>query len=443
MLAVKQGHNDIVALLISRGSDLNCVNKAGDTALHIAVNKGRYASVESLVRAKAHLLVQNANGETPLVLANKRGEEGMARLLARNQELNAAELETQKNKIYDNLVTSLKANGVNEDDALSIHKSEAIQIAIESAVKILSVLLQWAYPSDTATQLLLTTAIRRGHRGIADLLYRDEYLDTPMVDQAAVEMDMYGYLGRGGSGEVTRGIYRGRAVAVKCPNQTIPDDYYQNEISMHPRCRSPYILPLLATFVKNNRSHLVMPLMSHRSVKHYLQEVDPSISISIFDIAWVVANALTDLHAKGLIHRDVKADNVFVCSTHYVKLGDLGSARLYNELIMTAETGTYPWMAPEVFDSTVYNTAVDIYSFGILLSELATRRVPYDELQIPTPFALKSLVKDGTRPSLGDAPTWLLQLAPKCWAADPNDRPTASDIVATLRNHLVQFSRTA
>ncbi len=98
---------------------------------------------------------------------------------------------------------------------------------------------------------------------------------------------------------------------------------------------------------------------------------------------------------------------------------------------MTAETGTYRWMAPEVIKHAKYDQRIDVYSFGIILWELFTSRLPYEGM--PSLSAAAAVVENGLRPQIGpDVPPPVADLMARCWAAEPARRPQFTQVFAEV-----------
>lgn len=92
-------------------------------------------------------------------------------------------------------------------------------------------------------------------------------------------------------------------------------------------------------------------------------------------IALDIANGMAYLHSRQVIHRDLKPSNVLLSRDHRAKIADFGMSVANTGQELTAETGTYRYMAPEVIRHESYSSNADVYSFGILLWQLISRYV--------------------------------------------------------------------
>jgi len=158
------------------------------------------------------------------------------------------------------------------------------------------------------------------------------------------------------------------------------------------------------------------------------------------------AKAMFYLHSfePQVIHRDLKSLNLLlkdpVLNSNdepHVKLSDFGLARLKEvsaNVFMTVEVGTCHWMAPEVLRGGSYDEKVDIYSYAMIIYEVACREVPFDEEDSNT---IRRLVQDGQRPSMelvpACCPQTLRSLMTLCWNQDPAMRPDFEHVRKYLR----------
>ncbi|RZS23926.1 hypothetical protein BHM03_00056934 [Ensete ventricosum] len=164
---------------------------------------------------------------------------------------------------------------------------------------------------------------------------------------------------------------------------------------------------------------------------------------ALLQVAIDVSRGMNYLHQNNIVHRDLKTANLLmdeneqVISTHLyinvVKVADFGVARVKAESgVMTAETGTYRWMAPEVIEHKPYDHKADVFSFGIVLWELLTAKLPYENF---TPLqAAVGVVQKGLRPTIPkNAHPKLAELMENCWQQNPTDRPDFSEILHILQ----------
>ncbi|KAL6581692.1 hypothetical protein OROMI_005706 [Orobanche minor] len=222
------------------------------------------------------------------------------------------------------------------------------------------------------------------------------------------------------------------------------------------------------------QSGIMMEYIKGGSLRSYVEKVSSSgekyVAIDLaLSIARDVAFALTEIHDKQIIHRDIKSDNILFDlekkrkdGTPIVKICDFDKAvPLYSYLHTCCIShvgipppdicvGTPRWMAPEVFramhERSLYGLEVDIWSFGCLLLELLTLQVPYFGLPEPEIY---NLLQVGERPKLteelealaqsdgeleNDSETlgFLTKLYHRCTEKNPADRPTAQNIYDML-----------
>jgi serine/threonine protein kinase len=245
-------------------------------------------------------------------------------------------------------------------------------------------------------------------------------------------------LKRGGFGSVYKGIYKGQPVAIKqlhgdLTPEMVKELRQEAEIMFQAGLESDYIVRLKKICLEPPYS-LVMELMPKGSLYDLLHNRQALPWTIRFRIALDAAWGLNDLHPK-ILHRDLKSLNILLDDRLRAKLADFGVAKVKYEtssLTLIAK-GTPLWMAPELFDDEPKMTTYsDIYSFGMVLWELASRMLPY--AKAPNQHVAVRWIEKGKKEEVpGDCPSELKSIIESCWETTPAKRPTAVQVVEKLK----------
>lgn len=168
-------------------------------------------------------------------------------------------------------------------------------------------------------------------------------------------------IGEGAHGKVYKGKYRGESVAVKVlqmgetsEERARVETRFAREVAMMSRVQHKNLVKFIGA-CKDPIMVIVTELLPGMSLRKYMMSLRPNrIDLHVaISFALDIAQAMDCLHANGIIHRDLKPDNLLLTADQKsLKLIDFGLAREESLTeMMTAETGTYRWMAPEVCSS--------------------------------------------------------------------------------------------
>ncbi|KAK9809320.1 hypothetical protein WJX73_004419 [Symbiochloris irregularis] len=242
-------------------------------------------------------------------------------------------------------------------------------------------------------------------------------------------------LGCGAFGTVYRGVFKDRQVAVKvCKHKQVNQramSLFRKEVTILHNCRHPNIVSFIGacTWQGGKRTVLVTAYMEKGDVYAALGRNPARYNWHAHgrSIALDVAHGLEFLHSNNIVHFDLKSANILLNRHHRAQIADVGLAKTLTQYhdnrlstyMATADLGTFAWSAPEVLLGLPCDAKADIYSFGVVLHELATCEVPVGRDLKPI-----RVPEEGC--------TGLARLITRCLMQNPADRPTATQLVRYL-----------
>uniref|UniRef100_A0A8C7YGW1 Mitogen-activated protein kinase kinase kinase 7 n=1 Tax=Oryzias sinensis TaxID=183150 RepID=A0A8C7YGW1_9TELE len=249
-------------------------------------------------------------------------------------------------------------------------------------------------------------------------------------------------VGRGAFGVVCKAKWKGNDVAIKTIESESERKAFIVELRQLSRVNHPNIVKLYGSC--SNPVCLVMEYAEGGSLYNVLHGAEPlPCYTASHAMSWCLqcSQGVAYLHGmkpKALIHRDLKPPNLLlVAGGTVLKICDFGTA-CDIQTHMTNNKGSAAWMAPEVFEGSNYSEKCDVFSWGIILWEVITRRKPFDEIGGPA-FRIMWAVHNGTRPPLiKNLPKPIESLMTRCWSKDPSQRPSMEEIVKIM-SHLMKY----
>lgn len=241
-------------------------------------------------------------------------------------------------------------------------------------------------------------------------------------------------LGSGGMATVYKGkdLILNRLVAIKILKTEYNSDEefvikFKKESQAAAKLSHPNIVNIFDVGYSDNHHYIVMELVNGNTLKDYLSHMNGFMKEdAIINIVLQVASALTEAHAKEIVHRDIKSQNILVGENGSIKVADFGIARAAttSTLVNTKEIiGSVHYASPEQARGGYVDARSDIYSTGIMMYEMATKRLPF-EGESPVTIALMQIKDELPDPREGnpEISRGLASIIKKATEKSPSDR---------------------
>ncbi|XP_016716062.1 dual specificity protein kinase shkD isoform X2 [Gossypium hirsutum] len=244
-------------------------------------------------------------------------------------------------------------------------------------------------------------------------------------------------VGQGSYAVVYRGIWNGSDVAVKVyfageyKESTLLD--YKKEIDIMRKLRHPNVLLFMGAVYSQERLAIVTEFLPRGSLFKALHKNNQALDVKRrMRMALDVARGMNYLHHRNppIVHRDLKSSNLLVDRNWNVKVGDFGLSRWKNGTFLTTKSGrgTPQWMAPEVLRNEPSNEKSDVFSFGVILWELMTVSIPWNNLNSLQVVGVVGFMDRRLELPEGLDPQ-IESIIRDCWQSNPENRPSFEDII--------------
>ncbi len=262
------------------------------------------------------------------------------------------------------------------------------------------------------------------------------------------DLELERQIGQGSFGKVYLGSYFGTKVAIK--KIIVKDEremvLIKREVDMLKDVRHPNIVSFYGICKQDDALLLVQEFVPcgelYKLLKDDKVEIDWKLS---FSIAKDTAAGMSYLHSRGVVHRDLKSENLLVDEHWRIKICDFGLARIPRKSTrpLTHKIGTPFFMAPEVIQGKTYDEKADVFSFGIVVLELISRcKGPADIMErgLSDNYAVNF---ERLMPFIPkDCPHELFKIAKECCVVVPAQRPTFKQIVERIKVLQERYSTT-
>ena len=256
-------------------------------------------------------------------------------------------------------------------------------------------------------------------------------------------------IGKGGMANVYRAHchFLNRSVAIKVLKEELREDKefvhrFNTEAQAAARISNPHVVSIFDVGVENGLYYIVMEYVEGKTLKEYIAEKHVLPWKQAAEFAAQICEGLDAAHKKSVIHRDIKPQNIIMTKGDMLKITDFGIARASSQATTTTNAnstiGTVHYLSPEQARGGYTNERTDIYSLGVVLYEMLTGRVPFDDTTAVT-IAIKHIQEKPVLPRIlnSDIPKSMEQVVMKALNKEQDLRyASAAEFLDDLRKVL-------
>jgi len=279
------------------------------------------------------------------------------------------------------------------------------------------------------------------------------------------EVTVVGILGEGAFGTVHRARWRGTTVAVKTLKRLqnanadkVALAEFKTELAMMQHLHHPNVVQFLGVMAspEDGAPQLVTEFMELGSLADFFRKPEPLSELQSLELCLDCCRGMTYLHGRHptpVLHRDLKPNNLMITHGMRLKIGDFGLSKtlsvrnkvpqdLSQAYKLTGETGSYRYMAPEVFRHEYYGPPVDVYAFSMVAFQMYHHAVPFQGMS-PVDAA-RAAAFERRRPVIGKfVDPDLADVIRDCWNPNANGRPSFEEVIKRLEPLLERFAKRA
>nr|XP_043610262.1 probable serine/threonine-protein kinase SIS8 [Erigeron canadensis] len=290
----------------------------------------------------------------------------------------------------------------------------------------------------------------------SNCIIKDE-METKSVDYKIFWEDLIyiKQIGQGSYGAVYHALWHGSDVAVKVfVGQDFADDMilaFKQEVSLMKRLYHPNILLFMGAVTSPQHLCIVTEFLPRGSLFQILHKNTTRLDRRRrLYMAMDIARGMNYLHHCNppIVHRDLKSPNLLVNKNWTVKVGDFGLSRIKDQTYLKTNLGkgTPQWMAPELLRNEKADEKSDVYSYGVVLWEIITEKIPWDDLDPMQVIAAVGFMNQRLEIPKHVDPLWV-SLIESCWCRlvsltriAPQSRPTFQEILYKLKGLQKKFA---